>query len=159
VPAEAIAAINSAPNTGLGLLTAGHSSSSSSSKSSGSSGSSGGGGSNAGGSALPPPPKMLSGLQLDGQLDIDDMVLGIMTATLVLGLIALLGLLIACTRSTSCLRTPVAIAYFISGLPAWGATGFATAFCFVFRSEAAPHGQDGRPPPQSTRASPSSRSC
>ena len=78
----------------------------------------------------------MSGLQLDGQLDMDDMVLGVLAATAVLALIGTLGLLIACSRAGSCVRGAAATGYFVGGLPAWVVTGFAVAFCLVFRAEA-----------------------
>ena len=49
--------------------------------------------------------QLLTGLQLDGQLDMDDMVLGVLVACLVLALIALLGLTVALSHTGS--RAPV----------------------------------------------------
>lgn len=79
---------------------------------------------------------LLSTLQLDGQLDMNDMVLGVFVACCVLVLIALLGLAVACSRPSTCVRTSATLLYFVTSLPAAVALGFAVAFCFVFRSEA-----------------------
>jgi len=97
-------------NAGIGLLTAGH---------------------DAGGAA-----QLLTSLQLDGQLDMDDLVLGIVVACCVLSVISLLGLVVACSRPESCLRTSATTLYFVTSLPVWVALGFAVAICFVFRAEA-----------------------
>lgn len=79
---------------------------------------------------------LLTGLQLDGQLDMDDLVLGILVACCVLGVISLLGLAIACSRPGSCVRATSSSLYFVTSLPVWVVLGFAVAFCFVFRDEA-----------------------
>ena len=79
---------------------------------------------------------LLTGLQLDGQLDVDDLVLGILVACTVLGLISLLGLVVACSHPTSCTRTISSTLYFVTSLPVWVALGFAVASCFLFRAEA-----------------------
>ena len=97
-------------SSGLGLLTVGR---------------------DAAGAALP-----LSSLQLDGQMDMDDMVLGVVIACCVLGVIALLGLTIACSRQGSCVRATASTLYYVTSLPVWVALGFAVAFCFLFRAEA-----------------------
>ena len=97
-------------SSGLGLLTVGR---------------------DATGAALP-----LSSLQLDGQMDMDDMVLGVFIACCVLGVIALLGLTVACSRPSSCVRATASTLYYVTSLPVWVALGFAVAFCFLFRAEA-----------------------
>ena len=79
---------------------------------------------------------LLSTLQLDGQLDMKDMVLGVFVACCVLVLIALLGLAVACSRPSTCVRTSATLLYFVTSLPVAAALGFAVAFCLVFRSEA-----------------------
>lgn len=80
--------------------------------------------------------KLLTGLQLDGQLDVDDLVLGVLVACTVLVLISILGLMVAFSSSTSCTRTVSSTLYFVTSLPVWVALGFAVASCFLFRAEA-----------------------
>ena len=77
---------------------------------------------------------LLSGLQLDGQLDMEDLLLGILIACCVLAFISLLGLVVACSQPRSCTRTAATTLYYVTTLPVWVALGFAVAFCFVFRS-------------------------
>ena len=79
---------------------------------------------------------LLSGLQLDGQLDMEDLLLGILIACCVLAFISLLGLVVACSQPRSCTRTAATTLYYVTTLPVWVALGFAVAFCFVFRAEA-----------------------
>ena len=100
-------------NSGLGLLTIGHVDPS-----------------------APANVHLLSSLQLDGQFDMDDLVLGVFIACCVLVVIALLGLAIACSRPYSCVRTAVCLLYYVTSLPAAVALGFAVTFCLAFRSEA-----------------------
>ena len=78
---------------------------------------------------------LLSGLQLDGQLDMEDLLLGILIACCVLAFISLLGLVVACSQPRSCTRTAATTLYYVTTLPVWVALGFAVAFCFVFRAE------------------------
>lgn len=80
--------------------------------------------------------QLLTNLQLHGQLDVDDMVLGILIACLVLAVIATLGLTIACSRAGSCARQAASTLYFVTSLPVWAALSFVIAMCFVFRREA-----------------------
>jgi len=80
--------------------------------------------------------QLLTNLQLHGQLDVDDMVLGILVACLVLAMIATLGLTIACSRAGSCARQAASTLYFVTSLPVWAALSFVIAMCFVFRREA-----------------------
>ena len=80
--------------------------------------------------------QLLTGMQLDGQIDVDDMLLGVLVACAVLLVIALLGLVIACSRPHSCVRASASTLYFVASLPAWVALTFAIAVCFVFRTEA-----------------------
>lgn len=79
---------------------------------------------------------LLTGLQLDGQMDMHDLVLGVLVACCVLGFISLLGLVVACSRTGSCTRAAASTLYFATSLPVSVALGFAIAFCFAFRSEA-----------------------
>ena len=99
-------------NSGLGLLTIGHVDPS-----------------------APANVHLLSSLQLDGQFDMDDLVLGVFIAR-VLVVIALLGLAIACSHH-SCVRTAVCLLYYVTSLPAAVALGFAVTFCLAFRSSRA----------------------
>ena len=80
--------------------------------------------------------QLLTGLQLDGQLDMDDMVLGIVVSCLILAVISLLGLTVTCSRAGSCARRIASFMYFVTSLPAWVALTFVVVYCFVFRSEA-----------------------
>ena len=78
----------------------------------------------------------LSALQLEGQLDMGDLVLGVVIACCVLGVDAFLGLVIAATRRGSMLRATASALYFSISLPVAVALGFAVAYCFAFRTEA-----------------------
>jgi len=80
--------------------------------------------------------QLLTSLQLHGQLDVDDMVLGILVACLVLSVISTLGLTMACSRARSCARRLASTLYFVAGLPVWAALTFVVIYCFVFRDEA-----------------------
>ncbi len=80
--------------------------------------------------------QLLTNLQLHGQLDLDDMVLGILVACLVLFVIATLGLTMACSRARSCAHRLASTLYFVAGLPVWAALSFVVIYCFVFRAEA-----------------------
>ena len=122
--AEKVEKVKHLATSGLGLLTV--------TKRGGSG--DGGAGSGAGGGESAP--QLRTGLQLDGQMDMGDMVLGVLIACLVLGLIALLGLVIALARSGSCARMLAAFVYFVTSLPVAVALSFVTAYCFIFRTEA-----------------------
>jgi len=77
---------------------------------------------------------MLSGLE--GQVDMEDMVLAINVAGCVLALTSLLGLCIACSRAGSWTHAVSATLYFVTSLPVWAAGGFVIAYCLIFRDEA-----------------------
>ena len=80
--------------------------------------------------------QLLTNLQLDGQLDVDDMLLGILVACLALVVIAVFGLMITCSHPSSCARRLAATLYFVTSLPVVVALSFVVVYCFAFRAEA-----------------------
>ena len=80
--------------------------------------------------------QLLTNLQLHGQLDVDDMVFGILVACLFLSVLATLGMTVACSHARSCAHRLSSTLYFVGGTPVWAALSFAVIYCFVFRDEA-----------------------
>ncbi|KAL3905056.1 MAG: hypothetical protein SGPRY_011052 [Prymnesium sp.] len=80
------------------------------------------------------PPSFLSGLE--GQVDMEDMVLAIHVACAVLALSSFLGLTISLLSRASRAFGPAAALFFVASLPTLAAGGFVIAYCLVFRDEA-----------------------
>ena len=54
----------------------------------------------------------------------------------VLAVVALLGLLVACTPRRACVHRPAAALYFITSLPSCAALLFVSLYCLAFRTDA-----------------------
>ena len=66
----------------------------------------------------------------------EDMVLAINIACGVLAFTSILGLALACSRSSSWTHAIAATLYYVTSLPALAALGFVVVYCLVFRDEA-----------------------